>query len=517
MENFRIEKNILVKYTGNETHIVIPDHVRVIGAQAFAFNTTVVSVVIPKGVVTIGERAFDSCTSLESIEIPKTVSLIEKNAFSSCKKLDNVVIPEGVPFIAAKTFYMCLSLKTVTLPQSVTSINDEAFARCISIEEFAVGDDVIEIGEKAFMECYGLKNLMIGRGIEVVKWSTFASCRSLEKIAFTSTLREIEYGAFDNCPAIKDVYFDEADDIWRQISVKPTRNETLIAATYHYDYTGSIVSYAKPSYVEDVETEVVEDPTVTDTVLTDETDGQLSFKIIEELPVVTEETDASEETPEETDTPVDTSDAAQITIDEVETPVETPEETPVETPVAPVETPAVPVTPATSVTKTPAAKRPHVRTTPKSAQSTVTESFKKEFYRSFLAKLGDEAVAAFEAKAKTIDDETFETRSEALFLVPADEAYEFGCICLVLGKYNWAFRSFLSAAGKGSVPSQFYVGACFLFGLDTTKKIVDAARWLTKCKNDPVFGEDAVKLIAIVDEELEKPENLSLKVKRGNK
>jgi hypothetical protein len=56
-----------------------------------------------------------------------------------------------------------------------------------------------------------------------------------------------------------------------------------------------------------------------------------------------------------------------------------------------------------------------------------------------------------------------------------------------------------------------------LFGLDTTKKIVDAARWLTKCKKDEVFGADATRLLVIVDEELEKPENAGLKVKRGNK
>ncbi len=498
-DNFRIEKNILVKYTGSDEHVIIPEHVRAIGAQAFAFNTVVVSVVIPKGVVTIGERAFDNCHNLESVEIPKTVSMIEKNAFSSCKKLDNVVIPEGVPFIANKTFYMCLSLKTVSLPSSVTSISDEAFARCISLEEIAIGDDVIEIGEKAFMECYGLKAVSIGRGVEVIKWNTFASCKSLEKIALTASLREIEYGAFDSCPAITDVYFNEADDLWRQINIKPTRNETLLRASYHYDHTESILSIAAPAVVEEISAEIVEEPVITE----EESAVKHSFKVIDEIPMTPIVT--PDETPTElTEEPALVEET--VVTDVVEEPIA---EEPVVTDVVEEAAPIVPAAPA--------AKKPTVRTTPKSAVSTVSDEFKKGFYQNFLSKLTSDEKEAVDAKADAMTDELFETQSEALFLVPADDAYEFGCVCLTLGKYNMAFRSFLSAAGKGSVGAQYYVGAAFLFGIDTTKKIVDAARWLTKCKKDDVFGEDATRLLIVVDEELDKPENAGLKVKRGNK
>lgn len=519
MDNFRIEKNILVKYTGDASHVVIPEGVRAIGAQAFAFNTVIESVKIPKGVLTIGERAFDHCQNLVSVDVPKTVTLIENNAFSTCKKLENITLPEGVPFIAAKTFYMCLSLKSLTLPVSVTSIGDEAFARCIALEEMAIGDEVLEIGEKAFMECYGLKKLSIGRGVEVLKWNTFAYCKTLEKVAFTTALRQIEYGAFDSCPEITDLYFDEDEERFSQIHINKTRNETLLRASRHFNYTESILSISVPSLVEEVVTEIIEEPAVIEetpvveeTVVTDEA-GQLSFAVVEELPIVSEE-ETSEAAEVLDEKPYNPTPAEQVAL-----PIDTPaqvEET-AETAASATTTATASEVTATATTRPVTPKKPLVRMTPKSAQSTVSEEFKAAFYETFLGNLGDNVVAYYRSKAEGMSDEDFEIRSEALFLVPVDDAYEFGCICLVMGKHNWAFRSFLSAAGKGHPYAQYYVGACFLFGIDTTKKIVDAARWLTKCKKDKTFGADAERLLVIVDEELDKPENAGLKVKRGNK
>jgi len=158
-----------------------------------------------------------------------------------------------------------------------------------------------------------------------------------------------------------------------------------------------------------------------------------------------------------------------------------------------------------------------IRTSQKSTAPEVSEDFKKEFYESFKATLPEDFKETVRAAADGMTEENFEAQSEALFLVPAQEAYEFGCVCLFMGRYNWAFRSFLSAAGKGILPAQFYVGSCFLYGIDTTKKIVDAARWLTKCKHHMTYGEKATALLAIVDAELDKPENAGLKIKRGKK
>ncbi len=553
MDDFYVEGNTLIKYKGNETHVIVPDGIRIIGRQAFTCRSTLLSVVLPEGVVTIGEQAFDSCYNLEKVVIPSTVTLIEKSAFAACRSLDNVVIPNGVPYIAFKTFVGCLSLKKVTIPDSVTVIGEFAFNRCFSLTEVTLGDNVTEIGEDAFSYCRNLRAVSIGKGAEVIRWNTFAYCEALEKVAFKTGLREIVYGAFDNCPAIRDVYFDGDADAWKQVTVARTKNTSLLDASFHFGYTKPITGAARAKEAARAKAEA-------------EAAHQISFDILADLPsspsdekeisalsaehaADAEPTPAADALPEEEDEAqirmtFDRSEESETEKDRESAPsgdtvpavspekesASSPEEVP---PVSeegmaredksdsangPSKSSEVSVPqPEPSAAKRPEKRRAMIRTTPKAALSDVSEEFRAAFYKSYLSLLPEAFVDEQRTRAEKMTEENIETQSEALFLVPAEEAYEFGCLCLTMGRYNLAFRAFLAAAGKGNLPSQYYVGCCFLWGIDTTKKIVDAARWLTKCKNDARFGEEARRLLAIVDAELEKPENAGLKVKRGNK
>ena len=482
MNDFRIVGNTLVKYTGNEDHVFVPEGVTAIGGQAFAYHQNLISVVLPEGVVSIAEKAFDSCMNLTSVTIPSTVTLIDGGAFFGCRLLDHVVIPSGVSFIAAKAFMGCRSLKNVTIPETVQMIGDEAFRRCTSLEEFAIGAHVTSVGKGAFADCISLKACSIGEGVECLRWNTFYGCLSLEKISFAKTIREIEFGAFDSCRSLSDVYYSGSKNDWNAVSVKGQRNETFIRATYHFDVTESLVAPAQVTAEELNSTE------------------QLSFDVVEEIPIVEEVQAALVEevipVPEaKAEEPVtESADVHQIEMDLGELSFGKPK--------------------GDRKKKTTERK---IRTSQKSTAPDVSEDSKKEFYERFIATLPDAFKEKIKGMADGMKEEDFEAQSEALFLVPAQEAYEFGCVCLLTGRYNWAFRSFLSAAGKGILPAQFYVGSCFLWGIDTTKKIVDAARWLTKCKNDTTYGEKATDLLAVVDAELDKPENAGLKIKRGKK
>lgn len=481
MNDFRMVGNTLVKYTGNEDHVFVPEGVTVIGGQAFAYHQNLVSVVLPEGVVSIAEKAFDSCVNLTSVTIPSTVSLIDGGAFFGCRSLDHVVIPNGVTFIAAKTFLGCRSLKTITVPETVQMIGDEAFRRCSSLEEMAIGDQITSLGKGAFADCVSLKSCSLGAGIEYLRWNTFYGCLSLEKVSFTKTLREIEFGAFDSCRSLTDVFYSGNERDWRVVGVKGQRNETFLRATYHFNNTEPLI---EPDHVSAAELNSTE---------------QLSFDVVEEIPIVEEvkeEAPIEEVIPEvKAEAPVkEESDIHQIEMDLGELSFGKPKG---------------------DRKKKPVERK--IRTSQKSTASDVSEDFKKEFYESFMATLSEDFKESIKAAADGMTEENFEAQSEALFLVPAQEAYEFGCVCLFMGRYNWAFRSFLSAAGKGILPAQFYVGSCFLYGIDTTKKIVDAARWLTKCKHHMTYGEKAIELLAIVDAELDKPENAGLKIKRGKK
>jgi len=62
---------VLLRYTGNEQNLVIPDgQITQIGANAFAGNTTLHSVMIPQSVWSIGDNAFSGATKLMEVFVP---------------------------------------------------------------------------------------------------------------------------------------------------------------------------------------------------------------------------------------------------------------------------------------------------------------------------------------------------------------------------------------------------------------------------------------------------------------
>lgn len=466
-EDFYIVDGTLIKYKGDSERVVIPNGIKTIGRQAFSFSGTLTEVVLSESVEVICDQAFEYCTNLRRVIMPAVgVSMIGKSAFAGCRLLDDVTIPEGVEFLSAKTFAGCSSLNRISLPDTLYDIGEYAFHKCFSLSEMSIGDGVREIGEDAFSYCRSLRCLSFGKGIVRIKWNSFAYCESLEKVAFSVDLREIVYSAFDNCPILKDIYYSGSEEDWKLVSIAPTKNSCLFKAKIHFNYDRPITGSGKAAATAKEKTASAE---------------QISFDI----------------------------------------PAAAPEKPSIETVLNDTVVKDT-VAPEPSKTQDKASERqvspaPAKKSGAKSPSKSVSEEFKNSFYSDFIAKLPSELAETQKARAADMSEESFESLSEALFLVPEKEAFEFGCMCLFMKRYNRAFRAFLSAAGKGNLPSQYYVGCCFLWGIDTTKKIVDASRWLKKCKDDVVYGKSARAALAELDEEFEKPENAGLKVKRGNK
>ena len=62
-----IENGELKKYSGDDTHFVIPNGVTRIGEKAFFWCESLTSITIPDSVTHIGDSAFYLCESLKSI------------------------------------------------------------------------------------------------------------------------------------------------------------------------------------------------------------------------------------------------------------------------------------------------------------------------------------------------------------------------------------------------------------------------------------------------------------------
>lgn len=100
------ENNILRKYKGKDSDVVIPDNVFRIGSFAFESCKNVRSVTIPSSVITIGRGAFADCINLTTVTVANGVYGIDESAFENCKSLRSIDISSSGKHIEYVTFHL---------------------------------------------------------------------------------------------------------------------------------------------------------------------------------------------------------------------------------------------------------------------------------------------------------------------------------------------------------------------------------------------------------------------------
>ena len=86
---FIIENGVLLKYTGEDSTVVIPNGVEIIGEHSFK-NATVEKVVIPNTVRKIMCGAFENCEELCCVIATQNLTSIQIGAFTNCPNLKEV-------------------------------------------------------------------------------------------------------------------------------------------------------------------------------------------------------------------------------------------------------------------------------------------------------------------------------------------------------------------------------------------------------------------------------------------
>lgn len=248
--NFVIEDGMLVKYKGNQSHVIIPDGVTEIGKGAFENNTTMMSVEIPNSVIDIEEYAFYNCINLRGVCIPDSVVSIGAYAFYECEnismvvlskklksmwmmafgfcsKIESIEIPksltntcnpflgdenlkiitfeEGTRIISKGLFAGCEGIEEIRIPDTVFRIYPEAFDGCINLKKIEIPKSVIEIGSYAFRQCWALTQIILPEGLQYIGDYAFQWCKTLPKIDIPNTVIDLGKGAFYECTGLNSI------------------------------------------------------------------------------------------------------------------------------------------------------------------------------------------------------------------------------------------------------------------------------------------------------------------------
>lgn len=153
---FKIKDGVLLKYSGDEEVVAIPDGVKVIGDQSFE-GLHIKKVIMPDSVTKIEGKPFYGGMNVEEIVFSKKLSSIAPYAFAGVKSLKTVDLSNTkLKTIRKRCFMDCSSLETVKLPQKLKSIEEYAFSG-IAAKEMVFPASVEKIVNNAIFPVWGYK------------------------------------------------------------------------------------------------------------------------------------------------------------------------------------------------------------------------------------------------------------------------------------------------------------------------------------------------------------------------
>lgn len=217
---FWIDDHVLIKYTGDEKDVVIPEGVKQIEHEAFYNCSIIESVVIPEGVTEIGSWAFSCCNNLKEVIVPTSVIGIGNNPFYHtpwfesqpkgiiCAGLvvigysgnnNDIVIPDYIKSIGDCAFEKCKSITSVIIKNGVIRIGKWSFSDCESMSKVILPDTLKSIEDNAFSGCTSLREIKLPEGLNSIGWGCFSGCVNLQNMTVPSSLKEIGIGVFDDC------------------------------------------------------------------------------------------------------------------------------------------------------------------------------------------------------------------------------------------------------------------------------------------------------------------------------
>ena len=265
--DFQIEDGVLIRYTGKDKDVVIPDGVTRIGAKAFFSCRSLTSITIPDSMTSIGDSAFYECKSLTSITIPDSVTSIGRYAFYGCTSLTSITIPDSVTSIGYEAFCGCKSLTSITIPNRVTWIGKYVFYGCqnikiaVSDEKYFVvgsyegtGKDIIAARKilqtgKLDSEVKIPLDLKIQLAVKLVDWYDSADAKAYVKKMLTKGVKSlIDSGNLELIQVLlekTDLITKKNVDKYIQYAIDTKQQEIYLTLIHHKDEIGAYTEISK--------------------------------------------------------------------------------------------------------------------------------------------------------------------------------------------------------------------------------------------------------------------------------
>ena len=254
-------KAFLSSFQYDDSSIIIPNGVKIIGCEAFMSCSGLDDIVIPDSVVDIGKSAFADCQYLKSITLSQNLVRICEYAFNYCIRLPLITIPNKVKKIGDGAFRNCWEMTTITIPGSVKSVGYDLFGGCgklrsvvvdsnnryydsrnncnaiietatatlvaicsttqmpdsvkvigncgfswfLDSTSFVIPDNIIEIGDSAFESCTKLSSVVFPYSLKHIGRNAFKSCNKLSSVFLPESIISIGEDAFSGCRNLKKV------------------------------------------------------------------------------------------------------------------------------------------------------------------------------------------------------------------------------------------------------------------------------------------------------------------------
>ncbi len=195
------EKTALIKYTGKEKELFLPDTIQVIEQYAFCKCDTLEEIHIPSSVETIKTEAFYGCQNLKKIHFTEGLLEIHHRAFWFCNSLTKVIFPKSLKMIGSRAFECCGKLLSVQLKNEGTFVDEYAF------HETPYWHETLKTAFLCSPRNYkGVppKELRLPEGVTHIDiWSYAGS--GIESAYLPNSLRTIGMSAFKDCKSLKEI------------------------------------------------------------------------------------------------------------------------------------------------------------------------------------------------------------------------------------------------------------------------------------------------------------------------